>query len=386
VRWPHLNILYLATGVFDKGGISRYSRFQLRALRELYGAGAVHVVSMLGPGPRDFEEPIAVAWHGGRRRRLSQAGFLAAWGRASVGETFDLIWGNAIQFAPLAFATARLSRMPMVVNIYGSEMWSHPRRLDVSALRRADAIVSDCRATMEYTRRRLRAPASQFEVHLDCVDLERYSPGCPEADVLVRYGLPPPDPARVRILTLGRINQGTRYKGYEQLLAAFARLARELPLDLVFGGDGDLVPDLERQARELGVRHRVYFTRLIAEADLPDVYRACDLFSLVTRVGFRAGEGIPLTPLEAAACGKPIIVGNQDGSREAVEHEATGVLLDPDRDGDLREALRRLSTDAGLRAQMGCAGRRRMEQHHGYPAFRDRLYGLVERLLSAGRC
>ena len=41
------------------------------------------------------------------------------------------------------------------------------------------------------------------------------------------------------------------------------------------------------------------------------------------------GEGIPLTPLEAMACGTPIIVGNQDGSREAVSKSQNGFVIEP---------------------------------------------------------
>jgi phosphatidylinositol alpha-1,6-mannosyltransferase len=41
------------------------------------------------------------------------------------------------------------------------------------------------------------------------------------------------------------------------------------------------------------------------------------------------GEGIPLTPLEAMACGTPIIVGNQDGSQEAVVDNLNGYCIDP---------------------------------------------------------
>ena len=55
---------------------------------------------------------------------------------------------------------------------------------------------------------------------------------------------------------------------------------------------------------------------MVHEDDLPKFYRASRIFTLVSDRGKGRGEGIPLTPLEAMACGSPIIVGNQDGSQE----------------------------------------------------------------------
>ena len=45
-----MKILYLTPGCFDKGGISRYNRYQIQALRMLAGAENVFVFSLLGPG------------------------------------------------------------------------------------------------------------------------------------------------------------------------------------------------------------------------------------------------------------------------------------------------------------------------------------------------
>ena len=72
------------------------------------------------------------------------------------------------------------------------------------------------------------------------------------------------------------------------------------------------------------------------------------------------GEGIPLTPLEAAACAKPIIVGNEDGSREAVVEGVNGFIVSP-RDPDaLRGALEQLLVRDELRDSMGRAARSRI--------------------------
>ena len=64
--------------------------------------------------------------------------------------------------------------------------------------------------------------------------------------------------------------------------------------------------------------------------DLPKFYNSAFVFSLVSDRGIGRGEGIPLTPLEAMSCGTPIIVGNHDGSQEAIFPKITnGFLINP---------------------------------------------------------
>lgn len=73
------------------------------------------------------------------------------------------------------------------------------------------------------------------------------------------------------------------------------------------------------------------------------------------------GEGIPLTLLEAAACGRPIVATDVPGCREVVRHEGNGLLV-PARDARaLAEAIVSLVDDPARRAAMGAEGRRRAE-------------------------
>jgi phosphatidylinositol alpha-1,6-mannosyltransferase len=211
-------------------------------------------------------------------------------------------------------------------------------------------------------------------VHWDCVDLVRFFPA-DAGDVLARYGVPASDAATV--LTLGRLGPETAYKGYDRLLDVFARLPADAPVRLVIAGGGSRQAELTERARGPGLAGRVHLTGPVHERDLPALYRACDVFSLVTSSGPGAGEGIPLTPLEAAACGKPILVGDQDGSHEAVEDGVSGFVV-PTFDLDaLGDRILRLAGDPALRARMGAAGRARCEREHAYPRFRDRVAELL---------
>jgi phosphatidylinositol alpha-1,6-mannosyltransferase len=211
----------------------------------------------------------------------------------------------------------------------------------------------------------------------DCVDTERFCPGRPAPAVHARYGIPLPGDA-FNILSLGRLSSDAAYKGYERLLEVFARLPDNTRL--VYAGGGDLIPLLKDRARELGVGARVVFTGFVHEADLPDVYRSASVFCLIGDRGPGRGEGIPLTPLEAASCGAPILVGNQDGSREAVEQGINGFALDPFDLDEIARQLQRLAADDAYRLKLGQAARARIEKEHAYPVFRERMESFLKQM------
>jgi phosphatidylinositol alpha-1,6-mannosyltransferase len=148
---------------------------------------------------------------------------------------------------------------------------------------------------------------------------------------------------------------------------------------LIYAGRGEMVERLRKQAEGLGLSQRVFFTGMVHEDDLPDVYRSAHLFSLVTNKGEGVGEGIPLTPLEASACGIPLIVGNHDGSQEAVVEGLDGYILDPyDLEAHAR-AIVSLATNDDLRTRMGQAARRRAEVEFAFPKFLKKHEELLAR-------
>lgn len=378
-----MRVLYLTPGVFDKGGISRYGRYQIQALRDLVGDENVRVVSLMSPesGHPALESPFSVDWHGpGNGLPLDEkAAFTSAALRFARRQRPDLIWCGLVNCSGVGWLAARIAGAHVITQVYGHEVWT-PRRFrpDISwGLRHSDHLVSDCHFTARYIENKAGSFRGRVAVMWDCVDVERFSPGHPDPLVRARYAIPDPVTG-FNILTLGRLSTQAGYKGYERLLELFTRLPPNA--HLIYAGGGDLVSCLQERARAMGVGDRVTFTGLVHEADLPDVYRAASVFSMVGDRGLGRGEGIPLTPLEAAACGVPILVGNQDGSREAVEQGVNGFALDPFDLEEIARHLTRLGDDEPLRRTMGQAARARIEREHAYPVFRERMQRFLSSL------
>jgi phosphatidyl-myo-inositol dimannoside synthase len=365
-----MRILYMTPGCFDKGGISRYCRYQIQAARQLEDLVDITVLSMMGPDGQGFEVPFHVDWHGAPRINL--------FGRVRLALT--AIWTALVlrphvvhiahvNYSPLAVFLSRLVGARTLLNVYGLEIWSrlspHRRR----SMRSMDRVIADCHFTASYVVD-AGLHAVRPVVVWDCVDPERFSPGCCPDDRLRKYGIPPKSDSFV-VLTLGRLSKGAAHKGYDRLIRAFASVAGKVAKAiLIIAGKGDLRPELEELAESLGLERQVRFIGPVDEEDLADVYRSASVFSLVSDRGPGRGEGIPLTPLEAMACGIPIIVGNHDGSQEAIVGGENGFVIDPFDEAKHVEVLCSIAESEELAERLSRGARRVAVEEFGYQGFK----------------
>ncbi len=151
------------------------------------------------------------------------------------------------------------------------------------------------------------------------------------------------------VLTVGVIQPR---KNFHRLLEGFAKLKenRECAYKLVIVGKyGWKESNLERQARDLGLGDDVVLTGYVPYEDLPALYNAADVFVYPS-----VYEGFGLPPLEAMACGTPVITGNQASLPEVVGD--AGLMVDPFDADAFADALDRLLFDRLLRAEMFALG------------------------------
>lgn len=144
--------------------------------------------------------------------------------------------------------------------------------------------------------------------------------------------------------TLSRLN---RQKAVHVLIEAAARLKPDIPrLRVLIAGDGPLEGNLHALARQRGIEDAIRFLGYYGEP--MTLYAALDGFCLSS-----LWEGLPLTLLEAAGVGLPIVASRVAGTVEVLEHEKTGLLFESgDADG-LAAGILRLYQDRALGQRLG---------------------------------
>jgi D-inositol-3-phosphate glycosyltransferase len=224
--------------------------------------------------------------------------------------------------------------------------------------RQADRIVATCSDEV-FELVRMGADLHRVTVVPCGVDLGLFRPDGPAE---------PRDPGRFRLLVVSRL---VERKGIGNVITALAELP-EAELVIAGGPPADrLVRDPEARrltalAERLGMAGRVRLRGQVEPGDLPALYRSADLVVCVPWY-----EPFGIVPLEAMACGVPVVASAVGGLVDSVVDGVVGVHVPPRRPDLLARALAGLLADPARRAALGAAGARRARRRYGW----DRIAG-----------
>jgi D-inositol-3-phosphate glycosyltransferase len=224
--------------------------------------------------------------------------------------------------------------------------------------READAVIATC-SDEAFELKALGVPSTHISVVPCGVDLERFKPTGP----VERKG------RTRRIVSVGRL---VPRKGVDLVITALAQLAAEGMTDVelvVIGGSGgseSLLDDPEARrllalADRLGLSDRVHVRGQVAQSELPAVLRSAD--AVVCTPWY---EPFGIVPLEAMACGIPVVASSVGGLIDTVVHGVTGVHVPPRDPGAISGALAALLIDHARIRRLGAAGRDRVESRFSW--------------------
>ena len=281
--------------------------------------GATYPLAMLGPGLARRGTPYLAAAHG-----------FEYW--------LSIVPGT---HALMRYATSRASRVPVLCSRF--------------IARRVRTAVRD------------DVPVSVLHPG---ADLEAFRPDLVTADLRERHMIGD----RPLVVCVSRL---VARKGQDVLIRGMERIRRRVPdATLLIVGDGPHRAALDALAAGAPAGS-VIFAGQASEADLPRYYAAGDVFAMPcrTRLAGLEVEGWGNVFIEAAACGRPVVVGDSGGSREALLDGETGLLVDGANIDEVADAVAGLLARPERARVMGTAGRARVERDHAWPAIAERLAG-----------
>jgi phosphatidyl-myo-inositol dimannoside synthase len=274
--------------------------------------GATYPLAMLGPGLAARGTPYLAAAHG-----------FEYWLSLAPGT-----------HASMKYATSRASRVPVMCSefIARTVRTAVPRRVPVSVL----------------------YPGA---------DVESFRPDLVTDDLRERHGLE----GRPLVVCVSRL---VRRKGQDVLIRGMERVRGQVPgAALLLVGAGPYEGAL-RDLAASAPADSVFFAGQVSEQDLPRYYAMGDVFAMPcrTRLGGLEVEGWGNVFIEAAACGRPVVVGDSGGASEALVDGETGVLVQGANVPQVADAVAGLLADPELARTMGAAGRARVLRDHTWNA------------------
>jgi glycosyltransferase involved in cell wall biosynthesis len=291
----------------------------------------------------------------------------------SHGRRYDLVHANFFMSGHVAAGLRAALGVPFVVTFHAlgkvrrmhqgaSDAFPAEREeIEAAVVAAADRVIAECPQDEDDLVRLYGADPRRITIVPCGYDPTEFGP-VDQAAARRRLGL---DAAELVILQLGRI---VRRKGIDTVIEALCRLDRVhgVRARLLVVGGSERVADRRRDAEFArlmdladaeGVTDRVTFTGRRDRAELADYYGAADVF-----VSTPWYEPFGITPLEAMACGTPVIGSNVGGIKYSVRDGETGFLVPP-RDPDaLADRLARLLSDRHLLETFGQNGRARVRR------------------------
>jgi glycosyltransferase involved in cell wall biosynthesis len=179
-------------------------------------------------------------------------------------------------------------------------------------------------------------------------------------------------------VVVGSVARLSSEKALDVLLRAAALLIeRGRSIRVVLAGDGQERRQLERLAAELGLADRVEFRGDVPHDAVPAVLSGLDIFALPSKA-----EGFGVAVVEAAAMGLPVVASNVHGLPDVVHDGSSGLLVPPGDVEALAGAIDRLAGDPGLRAAMGRAGRKLVEERYDWEQNTAQMEALYQQLVA----
>jgi D-inositol-3-phosphate glycosyltransferase len=320
--------------------------------------------------------------------------FVQASSRLLAGsEPYDVLHANFFMSGWVGLALARRFGVPLVTTFHalglvrrehqGAADGFPPARIDIERrlARESDRVIAECPQDEADLLRLYGAEPARIRQVPCGVDTQAFRPG-DRAAARARLGLPADE---FIVLQLGRI---VPRKGIDNVIRAVAQLPPQKTRLVVVGGesaepDERRTPEIGRLrtlARALGAEDRVVFAGRRDRAALRDWYVAADVF--VTTPWY---EPFGITPLEAMACGTPVVGAAVGGIAHTVVDGVTGFLVPP-RDPELLALrLRWLREQPHVGAALGLAGLRRVRQHFTWDGVAHALADVYGELLAPAR-
>ncbi len=208
-----------------------------------------------------------------------------------------------------------------------------------------DGFIGCARPHGEYLAKHEGCPKHKVFVIPNGVDVDRFRPYEPDLQLAASIGLPAGAPCAAIVAAL------RPEKNHGLFLNAAALAAKQVPESrFLVIGDGALRPQLEQQARDLGIADRVLF--LGTRSDIPQLLALTRVLVLSSHM-----EANPVSILEGLACEKPVVATRVGSIPETVHDGISGFLTPPGDAAQMADRLVQFLQDSELSAAMGIAGR-----------------------------
>lgn len=263
---------------------------------------------------------------------------------------------------------------PYIISVWGNDVYIFPHKHKIFkkileySLKKADVITSSSKTMAKYSK---RFTDKEILVTHGGIMLDKFKPMRRENSIYDESDF-----------VIGTVKMMEPKYGSEDILDAFYIVKKkypEKPLKLLMVGRGSMIDYLKEKSTILGISESVQFTGKVPFDQVPKYHNMLDVY-LAPSTDDSESFGVGI--LEAAACGKPVIVSNIGGLPEVVIDNYTGFMIQPKSPAVLAEKIEKLLLDDSLRKQFGVNGRKFVEEKYDYDKILDYILSIYENAIA----
>jgi glycosyltransferase involved in cell wall biosynthesis len=251
----------------------------------------------------------------------------------------------------IAYLVHCITSIPFSFTAHARDLYQVPEKVLMDRIREASAVITCCRANLDYLNQIAPSQSSKFSLIYHGVNLDDFH-ASPNSGPNQKYPL---------ILSVGRL---VEKKGFQDLLQAlFLVKQRGEQFHCRIYGDGPLCKPLQQWIEEHDMTEEVMLMGDRTQQELISVYQNAALF-ILTPVQTEDGDrdGIPNVLLEAMAVGLPIITTAVAGIPELVDHNQNGLLYQPHDIEGISSGIIALLRDREKRQQLGATASKKVKE------------------------
>jgi phosphatidyl-myo-inositol dimannoside synthase len=365
------NILFLTLKVFSAtGGIEKVCQIAGKALYEfgMVNNTVVKIFSMhdAADGAENNHYFPNELFYGYAANRVS---FI--YNATKAGAAANLIILSHINLLPVAWLIKKRNpRVKIILMAHGIEIWDAlpaSKQKLMHVINTFACVSSFTKSTIEKVH---RIPTSRTAVLNNCIDpfLTVSTKHVNHIELKKRYGISNGD---ILLLTLTRITERDRYKGYDTVIKAMAELV-EFNANIKYMLAGGYQPAekkyIEALIFEYNVKSNVILTGYVKNEELADHFNIADLYVMPS-----VKEGFGIVFVEAMLYGLPVIAANVDGSTDALLQGQLGTLVNPNQPNEIVQAVKQIIANK----QKHTPSLSLVDAHFSYDAYKANFENLI---------
>ena len=258
---------------------------------------------------------------------------------------------------------------------HGIEVWNKIPERQKKALQRCNGVLSVSRFTADALIANQGVMKDKIEIFYNSLDSKRLQNANDNLvqNLKIKYNLCEEDTV---FLTVSRMSEKERDKGYPSAIKAMAELVREhknVKHILIGTSTPEELVYINRLVAEHKLEGHVILAGYVSDEDLPNYYALADVFVMPSRK-----EGFGIVFIEAAWYGLQVIAGNKDGSKEAILYGEMGILVNADVQEEVNAAMK---AQLGYRKTDSIIARNRhlINDNFSYKKMLERLENFIEK-------